>query len=316
MEADYTDSDVNQMIENVDKFDDINGDPNAKQEEEKPAEQVQEEQPAAEEQPLSFKTKDDLLKYKLSYKTDGGKDVEEDLATILKRASGGYHFAQRMNEYNQKMQQYNDEYLPQIDSANQIKEKYGKFEEYAKENPEWYDHWSNAWENRYSQQQGLEQDPQQTNVKMLESMLAEKLNPINDFMNSYQQQQAQAVHEKEFDQQFQAVEKTRQQFKDVDFDYVNPETGKSLEYEVLEFMQKSGIQDFNAAFKAYHHDSLVKMQVEQARAAQEKAEVERKKNGILDIKSTPKTRTPNLQGKNLDQLMDIALKDQDIFGAS
>lgn len=310
MDVEYTDEEVDQMVNNIEQHGDIEGDPNKPQQEAQ--EQAPEDQPSEGEQPLSFKTRDDLLKYKLNYKTDGGKEVEEDLATILKRASGGYHFAQRMNEYHQKMQKFEDEYLPQIEQATELKEKYGKFEDYAKENPEWYEHWNNAYENRHTLNQQPGEAPQADNIQsILKDMLSQELSPVKEFMSSYQQQQQMQQQEKEFDQQYQTVEKTRQQFKDVDFDRTDPETGKSLEYEVLEFMQKSGIKDFNAAFKAYYHDNLVKMQVEQARTAQEKAEIERKKNGILDIKSTPKQNAPSLPGENGDRLNQLA---QQIFG--
>lgn len=314
---DFTEEEVAQMVEDIDKHDDINHSQERSQQEESTEQQPEQEQTDA-EQPLTFKTRDDLLKYKLSYKTDKGKEVEEDLATILQRASGGYHFAQRMNEYNQLMEQFNTEYKPQIDQANQLKEKYGRFEEYAKENPEWYDHWTNAWENRHqlNQQPGEEPQAEQSNIQaVLKDMLSQELGPVREFMSQQQQTLQQKQIADEDRALSDAVNKTREQFSNVDFDKTDPETGKSLEYEVLEFMQKSGIQDFNTAFKAFYHDNIVKMQVEQAREQALKADQERKKNGIIDIKTTPsKRRMPELKNINLDQAMDLALKDPDIFG--
>ena len=309
--TDFTEEEVNQMVENIDKHDDIDGVPP----------QDGEQQPGEEPKTdgFNFKTIDDLMKHKLAYKTDGGKEVEEDLQTILQRASGGYHFAQRMNEYNQLMDKYNTELKPQVDQASQLKEKYGKFEDYAKENPDWYDHWNNAYENRHTlnQQLGEGAPPEAANIQsMLKEMLSQELGPVKEFMSS----QAQARQEAQLNEQDSildtAVKKTREQFSNVDFDRTDPATGKSLELDVLEFMHKSGIQDFNAAFKAFYHDNLVKLQVEQTLEQQQKSEADRKKNGILDIKSTPTPkRQPNFQGKNLDQLMDMALQDKEIFGA-
>ena len=313
MAQDFTTEDVDQMVNNIETTDDINGNQPERPEELTPDEAV--EKPG---ESLSFKTVDDLLKHKLSYKTDNGKDVEEDLATILQRASGGYHFAQRMNEYKQLMAEYDTKHKPLIEQTTQLQEKYGKFEEYAKENPEWYDHWSNAYENRHNlgTQSGEIQNDEQTNIQaMLKDMLSQELGPVKEFMTSQQQAVSQQQVTEQDRELSDAVNKTREQFSNIDFDKTDPATGKSLEYETLEFMHKTGIADFNTAFKAFYHDNIVKMQVENARDSQVKADQELKKNGILGIKTTPSAkRTPNLQGKNLDQLMEMAQNDPEIFG--
>lgn len=314
---DFTDEQVAEMVGNIDKYDDINGDPE-KQSQPEQKEQEQQEQVEPGAQPLTFKTYDDLLKHKLKYKSDMGKEVEEDLATVLQRASAGYHFAQRMNEYNQLMTDYKSKYEPSIQEANALKEKYGKFEEYAKENPQWYDHWSSAWENRHNQmtETGEMQEEQPSNIQaILKDMLAQELGPVRDFM-SQQQQTIQSKQIADEDRALSdAVDKTRKEFSQVDFDKTDPQTGESLEYQVLKFMHQSGIQDFNTAFKAFYHDNIVKMQVEQAREQALRDDQERKKNGIIDIQTTPVRRTqPNLKNLNLDQAMELALKDRDIFG--
>jgi hypothetical protein len=204
-----------------------------------------------------------------------------------------------------------------IDQAQQLKEKYGRFEEYAKENPEWYDHWNSAWENRHMNQQpgGIETGEQPNIQAMLKDMLAEQLKPVQEFMSQQQSTVQRQQMEAEDKALSEAVENTRKQFSNVDFDATDPQTGESLEYQVLKFMSQNNIQDFNTAFKAFYHDNLVKMQVDQAREAALKAEQDRKKNGIIDVKTTPARRTaPNYKDLNLDQLMELAQKDQDIFG--
>lgn len=307
---DFSEDEVKDMVENIDKFDDIDGIPK------EPVADVPEGvEPSMDG--LSFKTMDDLLKYKMKYSTAMGKEVEEDLATVLKRAGSGYHYAQLKNDINQQQQQYETEYKPQISEAQRLKEKYSKFEDYAEQNPEWYEHLSSSWENRHTFNQAPGEDPQVTNMQaMFKEMLEEKFSPVNEFMQSQKMQQQHAANDKEFDSQFQTVQKTREQFPQIDFDRSDPETGKTVEFEVLEYMSKSGIKDFNAAFKALKHDEILKSEKENFRLSQEKAEVERKKNGIQGERIIPKTvRQQDIQGLNMDQLMELAQKDKEIFGA-
>lgn len=304
----FSDEEVNQMADDIVNLDSEN-----------PEEKAVENQPEGQEpqntepetQPMAFKTMDDLLKFKMKYETALGKEVEEDLGTVLKRAGYGYNYAQLKNEINQQKQQYETEYKPQIDEAQKLREKYAKLEEYAQSNPDWYDHWSNAWENRETQQG---ENPNADMQSLIKEALTQELAPIREFMTARQQQEQHAQVEKEFDQQFQTVEQTRKQFPQFDFTQTDPETGKDIELEVLEYMQKSGIKDFNAAFKALKHDEIVKMQVEQQRLANEKADQERKKNGVMGVRpATTRKATPNLRGLSPDQVLQLIEKDTDIF---
>lgn len=309
------DMDIGKIVE------DIEGMENAENvEDTKPEQETSKEEAAAIEQALSFKSPDDLLGHKLKYKTDRGKEVEEDIKTILTRAGAGYHFAQKMGEYNNLMNEYNSNLKPQYEEAMKLKEKYGKFEEYAKENPDWYDHWTKAYEQRGSynidgvEDSGVNDSEHMRN--MFKEMLAQELGPVREFMQSRQTEDSQAKITAE-DQALDAeIVKTRESFPNIDFDRTDPETGMSLEHQVLDFMYKSGIKDFSAGFKAYYHDNLVKMQVEQAQERAQKDAAERKKNGIIGISTTPQksARPSNHSQKNYDQLMELALKDPEIFG--
>jgi hypothetical protein len=303
--TEYSEQDVMQMIENVDEHDDINYKAPEKPEKE-------ELQQKAEDAGFKFNSIDDLLAHELSYNA-AGKEVVEDIATIKQRASQGYHYAQEMARLKQERQAFETENLPQIEKAKELESKYGKFESYAKENPEWYDHWANAWEQR-GQQNTSELSDSQNIENVLKTMLSEHLKPVNDFMQQqqgYQQQQQVTSEDKALADD---VQKTRDQFKQVDFDKSDPESGASLEFQVLKYMNDTGINNFNAAFKAYYHDNLVQLQMQQAQEAKQQAEVEDRKNGILETKYKPNgAGSASHKNRNYDQMMEIALTDKSIF---
>lgn len=313
--SDYSQEDVEKMVENIDKYDDVNGDPNqeAAKENQVPNEEPQEKVASD----FKFNTLEDLMKYELEYQA-AGKPIKEDLSTILKRASQGYHYAQEMNKLKTERQQFETELLPQVEEAKTWREKYGKFEEYAKENPEWYDHWNKAWENRHTMQQqgdGSTVDQSQNIQAVIKDILMQELSPVKEFMQTQEQLKEQQKIEEQDSALFNAIDETRKAYSNIDFDSTNPDTGKSLQEDVMEFMYKTGIHDFQTAFKAFYSDNLIKMQVEQAREKEAQNEIERKKNGILDIRQGQPTRSRPIDHSrsNLDQLMQMAVNDPDIF---
>jgi hypothetical protein len=266
------------------------------------------------EQPLAFKTREELLKYKLGYKTSTGKDVEEDLQTILKRASAGYNYAQRMHEYNSLMDEFNTKHKPMIDEAKTWRDKYSKFEDYAKENPEWYNHWNNAYENRLTPNQGsIGQEPDY--LKQVKELLGQELAPIKEFWTSKQKEEQENLVRTEYQKLTDASNQIRKQFPTMDLDVTDPETGMSKEQEVLTYMQKSGIKDFTAAFKALFHDDIVKHQVAQTKEQQLKADQERRKNGVVEVKTKRFAPKSESIGKlSWAEIQNRALNDPEIFG--
>ena len=292
--------DVEQTIANIEKY----GEASPKE--------LETQAPAAEEKPfLTFKTNDDLLKYELEYKADQ-KNVKEDLATILKRAQQGYHYAQNMNKLNSEREGFATEkktYEQKVAEAQQLNDKWSKFEQYAQQNPQWYDHWNNAWEARSSQPQS--QNTGDDFQAKLEAALAEKLKPYESLLaekQKFEEKAKFADQDRLLDEQVKSI---RTSYKDIDFDRTNPDTGKSLEFEVLEFMQNNGITNFAHAFKAFYHDNLVGLQVEKQKEAEQKALLEKKKKGIIDEKPgfSGQTRKTDTRHMSWDQVTQLAAKD-------
>ena len=234
---------------------------------------------------FNFKSLDDLHSHKLKYSASG-KEVEESISDILKRASQGYHYSQRMGE----LKTQETEWQRQIAESQAMSDKYREIDQYARDNPEWFDHWNNAYQNRGmavgspEQQGGF--DPAQ-----ITQMIDQKLAP---FQETIQQQKERMESERRsqedaaLDTQVQA---TRQEFADIDFAATNPEDGQSLENKVYQFMIDNGVNDFNQAYKMMDYDNIMARQVEKAKADLVKQEQMKRKQGIVS-ETSGQAKTP------------------------
>jgi len=248
-----------------------------------------------------------LMGHKLKYNANG-KEVEEDLTTILKRASAGYNYAQLMNDHKIKEQAFTNnqtQVQQDLESAKATNEKWSKFDNFAKTNPDWYNHWENAWANRSQPLDGQPQDSGQSSDRFNHA-IDEKLAPINDFMNQQQvtvERQKLADEDRILEQQINGV---REKYKDIDFGYSDPETGKTLEYQILEFGQQNGMRDFDQAFKVFYHDNLISRAVEQRKVDAVKGEQTNRRNGVVNVSSSPNGKNNpkaayDFKGKSYDQ---------------
>jgi len=295
--------DAEKLVENIEKYGSADGAPEpAPKEVQEVSEKSAEAAPAS--TGFSFKTAEDLLKHQLEY-TASGKPIKEDIATILKRASQGYNYAQAVNALNTERAQWETK----LKTAEELQNKWSRFEEYSKQNPEWYEHWDNAWKNRG--QNLTEPMASDGNLEQkLQSLLEEKLKPVNELLSQHEQKKLEerlSTEDRELEGQIKSI---REKHPDLDFDATDPESGKSLEYKVLEFGVKNNIKNFEVAFKAFYHDELVKRAAEKAKDALSKEKQQSVKAGIIDQKSTSgKVGQPNLKGLSHDQVAQLAAKE-------
>lgn len=270
---------------------------------EAPQEQLTEQQV----QQLVFDGPDALMKHKLEYSANG-KTVSEDIATILKRASQGYNYAQLSHELKSKEQQITDQWK----KAQEIDQKWSRFESYAKENPQWYDHWNRAWELRdklgNSPVEGDGGDISGIDAR-LTTLLDQRLGPIQEFIQKQQAESQQAAIRQQ-DQALDAeIKETRKKFSSIDFDQSDPETGKTLEWQVLEFAHERGM-GFEDAFKVFYHDKLLSSRLEEEKTKWAKDQESNFRRGILGKEpSTAKTsRQPDFSQSSWDQVAEYAAK--------
>jgi len=229
-----------------------------------------------------FKSQDELMAHRLKYNADS-KEIEEPLSDILKRASQGYHYAQRMNELKNQEKSWQQ----QIAEANGLAEKYREIDEYARQNPDWFDHWNNAYQNR-SIQIGGSPENQGFDPDQITSLIDQKLAPFQETL----QQQKLRMEQERVSQEDAAldsqVDSTIKEFQDVDFTATDPNTGKSLEYQIYEFMAQNNIGDFNKAYKIMHYDQIMARNIERAKSDLVKQEQAKKKQGIVSESSGAK----------------------------
>jgi hypothetical protein len=175
----------------------------------------------------------------------------------------------------------------QIAEANGLAEKYREIDEYARQNPDWFDHWNNAYQNR-SIQIGGSPENQGFDPDQITSLIDQKLAPFQETL----QQQKLRMEQERVSQEDAAldsqVDSTIKEFQDVDFTATDPNTGKSLEYQIYEFMAQNNIGDFNKAYKIMHYDQIMARNIERAKSDLVKQEQAKKKQGIVSESSGAK----------------------------
>lgn len=207
--------------------------------------------------------------------TANGKTIKEPLDTILKRASQGYNYAQHMSEL--KNQQA--EFETQRAEALQLQQKYGEIDKYAQENPEWNDHLQKSWESRFdiTGGQGAVEDTQQQGIP---SQFVNEFNEMKSFVENIKAERADAAYEA-------SVNKVKESHPDVDFSATDPDTGRTLEQQVLDYAQQNGIGRFEPAFKAFYSDQLVERARMQAKEQLAGDLQKRSKAGLLGTSQAP-----------------------------
>ena len=251
------------------------------------------EQPQAEPEPETKTEAEQEFEY-----TALGDTRKEPLSLILKRAPQGYDYAQKMESY--KQQQAELERIRQEAEARHS--KYAHIDEYAAQNPEWYDHWSQAYEQR---QAGLNQS-EQPSVDL--SPIKQEIDALkNDFMGvkEFVTKQQQSVEDSKYWDEIKAIQKD---FPEVDMNQAD-EQGKTLEYKVLEHAKENGIGSFRVAFRDFYHDQLKSRMYEQAKQDMLKKDKELRKQGVVGVSNTPmlNTNMPDLRKMSDDEILRMAI---------
>jgi hypothetical protein len=221
------------------------------------------------------------------YVTRGGKEVEEPIDVILKRAGFGYNYAQDMHALNQERTAFQKE-REQIQERIKSLSRWEEYDKYASQNQDWAKHVEESWNNRLSlNNQQQVQDPYAEKFKAFETELAD-LRRFKDETTQVRTKEQYSQADKQFDEEIQKVGKDY----DVDLSLADPETGETLEWRVLDHMEKLGLDGsrqghFTAAFKDYYFDDLKARQKEKQAEDATKQKVELKKAGILNISRTP-----------------------------
>lgn len=226
--------------------------------------------------------------------TANGREVEEDINTILKRASQGYNYAQHM-ESIKKNETTLAEKEKQIEALRNQWEPYDK---YAKENPDWANHVRQSWETRLSSavngQDG--QQPSATSYN-LPPEVQQKLAELEQFKNEFSAHK-QSLKAADEDAALNAeIEAVGKEYPEFDLKYSDPNVGKTLEAQIIEHANIKGIHSFRAAFRDMMFDQIMTKRVTASKEATAKELQDRMKKGIIKTSDTPFSKPSPLANK-------------------
>lgn len=209
-----------------------------------------------------------------------GKPIKGTREQIIKWAQMGYGVPQTMQKFNQDKTQWETQ-------KTQWEKQWGHYrqvDDWAKNNP---DQWQRIQASLQNPDQG--QNPSATNstpLPEIQSLKAE-LNQIKGVAQTWQEHMTQQQTKAEDEKLNQEIQSIQEKYKDLD--WKNPdETGKSLEFKVLEHAQSNGIKNFATAFKDFYHDELISRAEAQAKQNVSKGIQAKTKLGILGESPTPR----------------------------
>lgn len=234
-----------------------------------------------------------------------GRTIKEPIDQILKRASQGYDYAQKMQDYNNKLNEFNTNY-----------KTYQEIDNYARSNPQWWEHIQSQYNALGNPTNNLSQNSINSSygngyASPSQDPYAEKFQKIESFMNDFIAEKKQKEREQADQALNQEIDDIRKQYSTIDFNQLD-DNGKSLEKRILEHAVNTGIKSFKTAFRDFYHEELVKRaELEgKSRAAQEMQK--NSKLGLLGRTEAPtkELSTPNnIRSHSYNDLTQLALKE-------
>ena len=253
-----------------------------------PAQQAQPAQPQA---PAQQPTPQEVMETL----TVNGKQVQATKEQLRQWASQGYNYSQQMQALKQQQQQL-EAYKP-----------YETVDQYAKQNPEWWQHVLKSYEQRAIEAQKL--DPSNPLAQEI-SQLKSQLNEIGQFKNQILEERTRQQQTQEDQALDTEIKSIREKYSNLDWKTVD-ENGHDLERQVLAYATKRNIGTFEDAFKSYYHDKLVALEAERAKEALGKDIQKKTKLGLLGKTPTPTQsfQPQNLKSQSYERILDDTLNE-------
>lgn len=231
-----------------------------------------------------------------------GQKVSPDSAEKARTwLSLGHNYSQRAAELNKREQAWQQQQR-ELQQKYQGYDRYSEIDQYARQNPDWWKHVESAYQQRATHGISPELQP------VLQPILQD-LQHTKSFIAELQEQRALEAKTKE-DQALDAeIGEIRKQYPNIDLNAPD-ETGRSLEWRILNHANETGIRSFRAAFRDYLHDRLVSEAQANGRSAIAKDTQAKAKAGVLGVTPAPtKQLAPaqNVRGKSYAQLAQEAM---------
>lgn len=228
-----------------------------------------------------------------------GKEVKGTREQLLTWATQGYGAPNKIGELSKQLK----EYQTKEGQFKDWEKTYGPVDQYVRKNPQWWNHVNEQFQALQKQQQA---DPNNPVI----SKLVEEVGSLKELASTVMTERQQLQQKQEDAQYMSEFEAIKKQYPKVDF-HTADETGKSLEYKILEYAQSKKIGEFKTAFRDYYHDDLLKIHEEQAKEKTAKDRFTKTKTGIIGESRTPTTKSTNdsVRGKSYNQLEREALQE-------
>jgi predicted nucleic acid-binding Zn-ribbon protein len=229
-----------------------------------------------------------------------GRQIKSTRENILKWASQGYDYSQKMADFNKRLQDVDAKY----GQYEKLKETYGPVDEWVSKNPD-------KWDALQKAIQGVEASG--TNPQLLQKLQALEAQVLqaNKFIETVQQKEERERIAKEDSELETEIKSIQEKYKDLDWKTVD-ENGRGLEYRVIEHGIKNGINSFRASFNDMLHDDLLKAAEVRGRESLTKERQVKQANGVVGTSTTPTKglkKTVDLKGKSYDDLKWEALEE-------
>jgi hypothetical protein len=217
--------------------------------------------------------------------TVGGKVIKADRDKVLKWASMGYDAPNQIGSLRKELDQWKQKEA----TFKEIESKYKDVDEYVRQNPQWF--------------QFIQQQYEQTKAQLNQSNpLLQEFQGLKQQVEELAQYKNAIVTQQEDKAYMTELETFKKQHPKVDLASID-ETGKSLEYKILEHAHKEGFKSFTKAARDYLFDDILKSREEEAKEKLIKDKQMKSKLGILEVNSTPTTKkTIDTKGKNYNQI--------------
>lgn len=225
--------------------------------------------------------------------TWNGKQIKSNKDNLIKWASQGYDYAQKMNDFNKRLEETNSRYA----QAENLQKTYGPVDEWVKQNPE-------KWESLQSAIHKVQASGENPELLRKLSSLEEKILNADKFIETLQQKEQEEKQAKIDDELTKEIQSIQEKYKDLDWKSVD-ESGHDLSWRVCEHAVKNGINSFRAAFRDMLHDDLIKSSEAKGRESLTKERQIKQGVGLLGKTQAPTKgvmKPNNIKSKSYDDL--------------
>jgi len=218
---------------------------------------------------------------------------------VIQWAQQGHSAPGKISQLTRDLESWKKKWSEAEPKWKEVESKYGEVDSYVRKNPEFWDHVLKSYESRNQALQDAN-NPLAATVNDLRSQVQELIQYKNQIEETNQKHRA-AQEDNAYMQSFEEIKKA---YADIDFVTLD-ESGKNLEYKVLEHAINNGIKDFKTAFRDYYHDELMKRAEAKAKESVTKEKQKQTKLGILGVTTQPtKMSTANIRSKSYENLAD------------